>query len=79
MWEPNLADVKRAIERLKRFAFVELTESWALSVCMHHWQFGSNATSPPINADFGNVRLTHSKEFLNQTHTPGDLTLDDRH
>jgi len=47
-------DTTLAIERLRRFAFVGLTEEWALSVCLLHEMFGGDCHA----AEFENTRST---------------------
>lgn len=49
-------DVDMALERLKGFKFIGLTEEWDLSVCLFHTMFGGNCSA----SEFSNVRLTDS-------------------
>ena len=42
-----------AVERIKQFAFVGLTEYWDLSICLYHFLFGGPV---PIETEFANLR-----------------------
>lgn len=49
-------DVDMALERLKGFKFIGLTEEWDLSICLFHTMFGGNCSA----SEFSNVRETDS-------------------
>merc|ERR1712217_985063 len=49
---PSIADVDEARRRLRRYAFVGITEHWDLSICLLHAMFGGDCHP----TEFENVR-----------------------
>jgi len=61
-YKADIGMVPKAIERLDTgFAFIGLTEEWALSVCLFHTMFGGECSAH----EFNNVRPghAHQKEY----------------
>lgn len=60
--EPVVPDVSLAIERMWSFAFVGLSDEWALSVCLLHAMHGATFGTPTCSAaEFANARKASYK------------------
>mmetsp|Transcript_78280 Transcript_78280/g.181622 ORF Transcript_78280/g.181622 Transcript_78280/m.181622 type:complete len:186 (-) Transcript_78280:68-625(-) len=64
---PTESEVRLAVERVRSdFAFVGLTDRWALSMCLGHRMFGGACH----RSDFVDTRVTRGKEDIEMHATP---------
>jgi len=71
---PSQNETKEAVNRIKQFAFVGLTERWELSICLFRKMFGGKC----VGADFLNTRPTENQEIIQEAFKQVENDLDRR-